>query len=254
MRSRHPRTRPLHRLYAAALLLCAPGALAEEGARGSSLAPADTPDLEIRKADVTYLEDLDLLVFEQRVKGRAGATAPEARGAIDGAPVLGYVFPTTLEPADIGFGAGSGTVALAVTSHPDFDDTPLWDENNDRRYDNDGIVFHSHWVVLVADPSAPGGLAVEKLPPDAPQGTLPPTNPGMPMLLDSPGFSIVLRGDTLRVLVPAQRVNHHTSFKFDAVTAYMEVSTASGSPSLRVHRTYSVLSGDLSLPFVVRRE
>ena len=241
-------------LFVLGLALFPTGLRAEGEAPPPSLAPAPTPNLEIRGASVTYLKNLDLLVFEQKVRGKAGATTPEARGAIHGAPVLGYVFPTTLKPADIGFGAGTGTVALAVTAHPDFDDTPLWDENNDRRYDNDGGIFHSHWVVLVADSSVPGGLAVEKLPENAPEGALPPTNPGMPMLMDSPGFSIVLQGDSLKVLVPAQRVGHETDFKFDAVTAYMEVSTASGSPSLGVHRTYTVLSGDLSLPYSVRKK
>ena len=226
---------------------------AESAPPRPDLAPADTPDLEIQEARVSYLEDLDLLVFEQRLAGRAGATVPQARGDIDGAPVLGYVFPTTLTPTDIGFGAGTGTVALAVTAHPDFDDTPLWDENNDRRYDNDGIVFHSHWVVLVPDAGAPGGLAVERLPEGAAAGVPPPTNPGMPMLMDSPGFPILLQSSTLKVLVPAQRVNHKKDFRFDAVTAYMEVTTASGSPSLQVHRTYTVLSKDLSLPFEIQR-
>jgi len=62
--------------------------------------------------------------------------------------VLGYVFPTTLKPEDAGFGKVEGILALAVTSHPDFDDTPLWDENNNSNYADDGIIFHSHWVVL----------------------------------------------------------------------------------------------------------
>ncbi len=57
-------------------------------------------------------------------------------------------FPTSLQPKDVGFGAVEGIVALALTSHPDFDDTPLWDENNDQKFDNDGIVWHPHWVVL----------------------------------------------------------------------------------------------------------
>ena len=70
---------------------------------------------------------------------------------MDGAPVLGYVFPTTLEPEDVGFGDVEGIVALAATSHPDFDDTPLWDENGNRVYGDDGVRFHSHWVLLVED-------------------------------------------------------------------------------------------------------
>jgi hypothetical protein len=41
----------------------------------------------------------------------------------------------------------SGILALAVTAHPDFDDTPLFDENADGDPANDGKSWHSHWVV-----------------------------------------------------------------------------------------------------------
>lgn len=212
---------------------------------------ATTDDLQIAGAEVRINEELDLLVFEQRVRGRAGHTTPQARGQLDGAPVLGYVFPTTLAPEDVGFAPGDGVVALAATAHPDFDDTPLWDENGDRDYDNDGIRFHSHWVVLVEDDRVPGGLSVKAA--QAIDDELPPTNPGMPMYLDSPGFSVVLRGDVIRIVVPLDRVARRTDFSFDAVTAYMEVNTSDPArPLLGVYEVYQVLSGDLSLPFRVR--
>ncbi len=214
---------------------------------------AASKHLEIKKASVVYHEDLDLLVFEQTVAGKAGASIPEARGSLDGAPVLGYVFPTNLSPDDVGFRGAKGTVALAVTSHPDFDDTPLWDENGNRMYDDDGVIWHPHWVVLVPDARVAGGLAVLQFDTDDASDRLPPTNPGMPMYMDSPGFSVVQRGDTLRVLVPAQRVGGKTSFRFDAVTAYMEVATSGDRPMLGVHHVYQVLSGDLSLPYSVTR-
>lgn len=214
---------------------------------------AKTTDLELTGVQVDYMEDLDLLVFEQQVRGRVGQTVPMAKGALDGAPVLGYVFPTTLSPTDVGFGVTEGIVALAITSHPDFDDTPLWDEDNDRDYTNDGVVFHSHWVVLHSDDRVPGGLAVKQFEEGNASVTLPPTNPGMPMYLDSPGFSVVLRGSTLRVLVPSARVNHKTDFKFDGVAAYMQVNTSDDTrPLLGVYAVYSVASGDLSLPYAVR--
>ncbi|MDJ0689654.1 MAG: hypothetical protein QNJ41_14210 [Xenococcaceae cyanobacterium MO_188.B32] len=95
---------------------------------------ASSLDLELRQAQVSYLSDLDLLVFEQQVQGTIGNTLPTAAGQMDTAPVLGYVFPTTLKPEDVGFNSTEGIVALAVTSHPDFDDTPLWDEDNDNNY------------------------------------------------------------------------------------------------------------------------
>lgn len=214
--------------------------------------PETTKDLQIQAASVTYLESLDLLVFEQRVQGRAGGTLPKARGNLDGAPVLGYVFPTTLNSTDVGFREAPGIVALAVTSHPDFDDTPLWDENGDRDFGNDGVVFHTHWVLLQPDKRVPGGLAVGQIDPGEISTSLPPTNPGMPMFMDSPGFAVLTRDGILRVLVPAQRLGHRTDFRFDAVAAYMEVNTSPGAPMLGVYQVYSVLSGDLSLPFEVK--
>ena len=241
--------------FSLALLLALP-ALAEPVDRGEPARPfgqvAATADMEITGAAVRYLEELDLLVFEQTVRGRAGATVPVARGSLDGAPVLGHVFPTTLSPEDVGFRDAEGIVALAVTSHPDFDDTPLWDENLNRRYDDDGVVYHPHWVVLVEDARVAGGLAVRQIADGVDlSSVLPPTNPGMPMYMDSPGFSVVLSGNTLKVLVPVARIGGRRDFRFDAVTAYMEVDASGTGPMLGVHQVYAVLSGDLGLPYEV---
>ncbi len=235
-----------------ALPMVASGAEAPRHLDPQGTPPAAGPDLDLEAASVEYRPDLDLLVFEIQVAGTAGTTVPQARGGMDGAPVLGYVFPTDLDPADVGFRAGEGTVALAVTAHPDFDDTPLWDENGNRKYDDDGVIFHTHWVVLVSDDRVPGGLAVAEIGESEIAAALPPTHPGMPMLLDSPGYSVVLRGASLKVLVPASRIYGQTSFHFDAVTAYMEVGPGPDRPLLGVYRVYEVLSGDLSLPYQVR--
>lgn len=224
---------------------------------GSSWAQPVTPSsaLEIQATQVQYLKDLDLLVFEQTLQGAAGSIVPEAAGQLNGAPVLGYVFPTILSPEDVGFSSADGVVALAITSHPDFDDTPLWDEDNDRDYANDGAVWHPHWVVLGPDERVPGGLSVLEFAQEDNSVVLPPTNPGMPMYMDSPGFSVVTDEDTLRVLVPAQRINNVTEFNFDGVTAYMEVNTSDAErPLLGVYEVYSVASGDLSLPYTVNVE
>ena len=225
-----------------AVLLWAAGATANPR-------PVDkTDDLKIRSAAVRYLEDLDLLVFEQSVVDTAGATTPQARGALDGAPVLGYVFPTTLAAKDVGFGDVEGIVALAATAHPDFDDTPLWDENGNQDYEDDGVVYHTHWVLLVEDARI-GGLAVRET---TDTSVLPPTSPGMPIYLDSPGFSVVRSADTIKVLVPRARVSGRSDFRFDAVTAYLEVNQSDPKrPTLGVYRVYSVLSGDLTLPYAV---
>ena len=234
------------------LALILPSVLVATENSPPSISPLPTSsDLEIRAASIRYISELDLLVFEQQVGGRAGGTTPKARGQLDGAPVLGYVFPTTLKSGDVGFGEVEGTVALAVTSHPDFDDTPLWDEDNDRDYGNDGVIFHTHWVVLVPDARVPGGLKVREIAKGDDSAVLPPTNPGMPMYMDSPGFSVVLSDDRLKVLVPAARVSNKTDFRFDAVTAYMQVAQSGDRPLLGVYKVYDVLSGDLSLPYSV---
>lgn len=229
--------------------------LASASAACAAQSPTHTPtsaDLDIEAVRVRLVPELGVLVFEQDVVGSAGATIPTARGEMDGAPVLGYVFPTTLAPENVGFAPGEGVVALAATAHPDFDDTPLWDENGDGDYTNDGIRFHSHWVVLVPDERVAGGLSVKAA--TRIESELPPTNPGMPMYLDSPGFSVRLDGNQVRVVVPIDRVGGRSDFSFDAVTAYMEVNTTDPDrPLLGVYHVYEVLSGDLSLPYRVSR-
>jgi len=213
----------------------------------------NTKDVQIEAAQVSYMDDLDLIVFELTTEGQAGKTVPNARGELNGAPVLGYVFPTNLKSEDVGFNTMDGVVALAVTAHPDFDDTPLWDENNDRNYENDGVTWHTHWVVLGPDKRVKGGLSAIEFKKEDKAVVLPPTNPGMPMFMDSPGYSVVTNNENLKVLVPAQRIDNKKEFNYDAVSAYMEVNTTDEKrPLLGVYEVFDVLSGDLSLPYKVK--
>lgn len=217
-------------------------------------------DYAITAASVTHNKKWGQLEFEIIVQGQAGRSVSKPAGKMNGAPVDGYVFPTTLSSEDIGFSKTEGIVALALTAHPDFDDTPLWDEDGDGDYANDKIIWHPHWVVLVEDKRVPGGLSVKEF--DAKDKTvvLPKTNPGMPMYMDSPGFQVVTEGKAIRVVVPDYRVRFNTSFKYDAVGAYMQLSTgedgshaSSGKmPMLGVYKVYSVLSKNLSLPYQVK--
>lgn len=210
-------------------------------------------DFKITKAEAKYDASLEHLVLSLTVKGVAGKSVPKSNGALDGAPVLGYVFPTNLKSTDVGFAETNGIVALALTSHPDFDDTPLWDENYDKNYANDGVIWHPHWVVLTGDKRVAGGLAVKQFDPEKDEVTLPPTNPGMPMYMDSPGFHVVTQGKEIKVVVPAYRVSGRTDFNFDGVAAYMQVNTSNKElPMLGVYAVYSVASGDLSLPYSVK--
>jgi hypothetical protein len=220
----------------------------------------ENPDFIITAATVTHNKKWGQLEFEIIVKGSAGKTVPKPAGKLDGAPVLGYVFPTTLSAEDIGFSKTEGIVAIALTSHPDFDDTPLWDEDLDGSYTNasEGIVWHPHWVILVKDERVKGGLSVKEFDPNDKSIKRPSTAaPGMHMYMDSPGFQIVTEGNAIRMTVPTYRVNGKTNFKFDAVACYMQISAPEGGhgkalPMLGVYTVYSVLSKNLSLPYAVK--
>lgn len=217
-------------------------------------------DYKITAASVKHNKKWSQLEFEILVQGQAGRSTSKAAGQLNGAPVDGYVFPTSLSPEDVGFSKTTGIVALALTAHPDFDDTPLWDENGDGDYGNDKIVWHPHWVVLVEDKRVPGGLSVKEYDPADKSVVLPKTNPGMPMYMDSPGFQVITDGHAIRVVVPDYRVRFKTSFKYDAVAAHMQVVTGEGGehaavakmPMLGVYKVYSVLSKNLSLPYEVK--
>lgn len=215
--------------------------------------PYDNADFQIGSVAVTSMDDLGITIWEIKVKGQAGHTVPTPAGQLDGAPVLGYVFPTSLSSTDVGFGKTEGIVALALTSHPDFDDTPLWDESSDARYDNDGVIWHPHWVVLVKDDRVPGGLSVKQFKKADQTVVLPPTNPGMPMYMDSPGYAVTTQKKAIRVVVPQYRINNQKGFKYDGVAVYMAVNTTKeGLPMLGVYEVYSIASGDLSLPYTVK--
>lgn len=216
------------------------------------LAQYNSEDFEPSSASI-HLDKTNQLIFEIKVKGNAGKTTPREIGSLDGAHVLGYVFPTTLSSTDVGFNKTEGIVALALTSHPDFDDTPLWDENMDNIYDNDGLTWHSHWVLLVKDERVQGGFSVKEYKKGDTTVILPPTNPGMPMYMDSPGFPVHTYKKNITVPVPLHRVNGNKSFNFDVVTAFMKVNTTDTSrPLLGVYEVFNVLSGDLSLPYSVK--
>ena len=228
------------------------GIISCNGQTNDSATFKTSQDLQIKKTAVSYDRDLEQLVFSITVSGKAGASLPDKVGQLDGAPVLGYVFPTNLEATDVGFSSTEGIVALALTSHPDFDDTPLWDENSNSIYTDDGIIWHPHWVILTEDKRVQGGLSVKQFNKEDQGVKLPPTNPGMPMYMDSPGFPVITKGNTIKVVVPLYRMNSKVDFKFDAVTAYMQVNTSKEDlPMLGVYAVYSIASGDLSLPYKV---
>lgn len=190
-----------------------------------------------------------LATFIMEVTGKAGKLKPKRTGKLAGAKVDAYVWPTKLDPSAAGFTKASGILALAITAHPDFDDTPLFDENGDGNPANDGAGWHSHWVVLAEDKGCTGGLKVRDVSPG--QDLLPATAPGLPIALDSPGMSPLIKGRSVKITVPVQGAE---SVNFDAVAAKLQVHRETKAPLLCVTGTYKVASGNLSLPGVITRD
>jgi hypothetical protein len=189
-----------------------------------------------------------VVTFRMQVAGEAGADKPIATGKLPGASVHAYVWPTTLDPHIAGFAKGSGILALAVTAHPDFDDTPLFDENIDGNPNNDGGNWHSHWVVLAKDAACgAAGLKVRDISPGEDLAT-PPTAPGLPIMLDSPGYSPLMKGSTLSVDGAVRERGGVVGAGFDAVTSKLTVNKDGKAPLLCVTEVYDIASGKLDLP------
>lgn len=189
-----------------------------------------------------------LVTFHMTTNGVAGAEQPDPIGALGGAPVLSYVWPTSLDPATVGFEGDTGILALAATSHPDFDDTPLFDENGDGDPANDGLLWHSHWVVLTpTEDCGDGALGVR----DIPKGTtpaMPATWPGLPIFIDSPGYTPLLDGPEISVTVPFAYPDAVSGAAYDGVTAALRVNANIHAPLLCVTDVFDIASGNLSLP------
>lgn len=218
---------------------------------GITSKPATTDQRVAADFDIVHTKistDNNVATFLMSVSGKAGNTHPTATGKLVGSSVFSYVWPTSIDPYEVGFEHDAGILALAVTAHPDFDDTPLFDENGDGKRDNDGNLWHSHWVVL--KPNAGCGanaLAVVDIP-DGQKPRLPKSWPGLPLLLDSPGWNPTLSGDSVEVKVPFEDIGVVTAGSFDGVTAGLRVNASVHAPLLCVVDVFKVASGDLSLP------
>ncbi|CAN1576562.1 hypothetical protein MCELHM10_03976 [Paracoccaceae bacterium] len=240
-------------LTSASLLLLAGAAYADEthainqeGAIASAADSSKVAALDILAAHVH--RDGRLVTFHMTTNGIAGAEQPEPTGALGGAPVFAYVWPTSLDPAVVGFEGGTGILALAATSHPDFDDTPLFDENNDGDLANDGLLWHSHWVVLTpTDDCGAGALGVRDIP-DGTAPAMPATWPGLPIFIDSPGYAPRFDGPEISVTVPFADTGVVAGAAFDGVTSALRVNANIHSPLLCVTDIFDIASGDLSLP------
>jgi hypothetical protein len=178
-------------------------------------------------------------IFRTRVRSNAGKETPKATGKFEGSEVYAYVWPTSLNSADIGFDKDQGIVALAATFHPDFDDAAKGAKNRDR--------WHAHWVVLNEDKSCAGGLKVTDIPEGA-KPKLPAMWPGVPLLIDSPEYKTELAADVVDVHVPLEKIGALATASFDGVTAGLKVNANLHAPLLCVQNVFKVASGNLSLP------
>lgn len=177
-------------------------------------------------------------IFEMKMRGDAAKSRPKATGRFRGSGVYAYVWPTSLNSADVGFDKDQGIVALALAFHPDFDDAAKGARNRDR--------WHPHWVVLTEDKSCGGGLKVRDIPKDA-HPKLPKTWPGVAILIDSPSYLTAISGSTVKVRVPLKKIGALKSASFDGVTAGLRVNADLASPLLCVANVFKMTSGDLSL-------
>jgi hypothetical protein len=219
----------------------------------SIASPVDTTKLaafDIVQADIEASDNG--LTFKMQVSKAAGKTIPTATGKLEGSDVFSYVWPTKIDSSAVGFDENQGILAMAITSHPDFDDTPLFDENGDGDLGNDGTVWHAHWVVLVNDETCGKGALKVK---DIPAGTtpsLPLTWPGLPILIDSPGYSPVITDNDVVVRVPFKNAKSVQGVAFDGVTSGLRVNESAHAPLLCVVDVFDIASGDLSLPGKVK--
>lgn len=233
-------------LVIALMIPLSPPSLAHSGgiktAKNSQVAPA---------YDIVHTRlstEGNVAIFHMAVSGKAGASKPARSGKLAGSTVFSYVWPTSLNSALVGFDNNAGILALAVTAHPDFDDTPWFDENGDGDLGNDGDIWHSHWVVLQGDNRCgDGALKVVDIPNGA-KPKLPATWPGLPILIDSPGWSPTFAKDSVEVRIPFADIGALSDAKFDGVTAALRVNANIHDPLLCVVDVFNVASGDLSLP------
>lgn len=189
--------------------------------------------------ETTIVTKGDTAVFTTRVRGEAGKDKPDATGKFEGSSVHAYVWPTTLDSAEIGFEKDQGIVALAVTFHPDFDDAAYGGKNRH--------IWHPHWVVLAQDKACGGGLKVIDIPAGA-KPKVPPTWPNVPLLIDSPDYPTSFKGDTVDVSIPVALIGGIKGASFDGVTAGLKVNGNLHAPLLCVSDVFKVASGNLSLP------
>ena len=162
------------------------------------------PAFDIVKTDIKIDTEKNWLTFSMHVSGKAGSVKPIKTGKFAGSQVFSYVWPTKIDPAEVGFDQGAGILALAVTAHPDFDDVPVFNIK--------GAEWHSHWVVLVPDETCGKGALKVK---DIPEGAK-PRLPKTWMISSLPAFTVF---STLADLTSSTGFTTASVFKGSTFTA-----------------------------------
>ena len=230
--------KPSARLTMLATMLAVTGAAQ---AHGVDAKPGNAkPAFDIVKTDIKVDSAKNWLIFSMQVSGKAGSVKPAKTGKFAGSRVFSYVWPTKIDPAEVGFDQGAGILALAVTAHPDFDDVPVFNIK--------GANWHSHWVVLVPDAACGKDALKVKDIPEGSKPRLPKTWPGVPILIDSPGYPPAFNGGSVSIRVPFDDVSRLAGVAFDGVTAGLQINASAHQPLLCVANVFDVASGDLSLP------
>ena len=86
---------------------------------------------------------------------------------------------------------------------------------------------------------------------DVPGGTnpnMPKTWPGLPIMIDSPGYTPVISDSSITVRVPLDNLSGLHNVSYDGVTSALQVNAEVHTPLLCVTDVFDVASGDLSLP------
>ena len=81
---------------------------------------------------------------------------------------------------------------------------------------------------------------------------MPATWPGLPIFIDSPGFTPLLDGPEISVNVSLADTRAIIGASYDGVTSALKVNANVHAPLLCVTDVFDVASGDLSLPGKVK--
>jgi hypothetical protein len=99
-----------------------------------------------------------------------------------------------------------------------------------------------------------GGYAVKELNKEDHNIILPKTAAiNIPLYIDSPGFQVVIKDHTIKVVIPSYRINNKTDLKFNAMSCYMTYNlTDPNLPILGIRNIYYTASEKVLLPYSVK--